>query len=209
MLYYFEFGRRAIAEYEVPTYNNVVLIVDECPAHQAQSLCASFQARAQGQNGTLILIGVQESIEEPEGFSGLLIRLSPLKEEASRTLVEHEIGIGVGQESDLVQRVLSLSEGYPWFAVLLARALRTDRTVLPHGSVHWNAAELAIAGTLKDFNDDADRWKGEILTRAKSLLTVMLTQGIDWSHLDTETQNRLGQAVDLPWSEVVRSAEVC
>ena len=205
----FEFGRRAIAEYEVPTYNNVVLIVDECPAHQAQSLCALFQARAQGQNGTLILIGVQESPEEPEGFPGLRIRLSPLEEEATRKLVEHEIGIGTGQESDLVQRVLSLSEGYPWFAILLARALRTDRTALPHGSVHWNAAELAIAGTQKDFGDDADSWQKEILIRAKSLLAVMLTKGIDWSHLDIETQNRFGQAVDLPWSEVIRAAEVC
>lgn len=205
----FEFGRRAVTEYEVPSYNGVILIVDECPAHEVQNLCSLFQARAQGQNGTLILIGIQESTEEPKGFPGLSIRLSPLEEDATKRLVERELGIGVGSEPDLVQRVLSLSEGYPWFAVLLSRALRLDRTMLPHGSVHWNAAEIAIAGIPRDYGGDQAKWKSEVLARAKALLALILTQGMDWNRLDAESQKRLGDAVGSTWPEVIRAAEAC
>ncbi|MCF7634636.1 MAG: hypothetical protein LLF82_000100 [Dehalococcoides mccartyi] len=205
----YEFGRRAVTEYEVPSYNDVVLIVDECPAHEAQSLCSLFQARRQGHDGTLILIGIQESTEDPKGFPGLPIRLSPLEEDAIRSLVERELGIGVGSEPDLVQRVLFLSEGYPWFAVLLSRALRFDRTVLPHGSVHWDAAEIAIAGISRDYGGDQAKWRSEVLARAKALIAVILTQGIDWNRLDAESQKRLGDAVGSTWPEVIRAAEAC
>lgn len=205
----YEYGKRAVKEYDVTSYNDVVLIVDECPPHEVDNLYSTFIARASGRNGTLILIGLQEGVSEPERLSGLHIKVQALEDPATQRLVERELGIGSGQQSELVRRVLNLSEGYPWFAVLLAQALRKDPRALPAGSDQWQAARLAIAGPCAEFGGDSNKWDSETRRRAKALLAVMLTQGIEWSRLDSSTENRYGQAVEVSWPDVKEAAHAC
>jgi len=188
--------------------HEVVLVVDECRHEDLVGLTQTFIAKAGGQTGTLVLIGPQEGEAPPTGFQGLPLRLAPLEEAAARALVEQELG-PAGGNVDLVGRVQNLTEGFPWFLVLLAQALREDAKALPPGSTHWDAAALAIAGPLSDFGNNKAAWEEEVLLRAKALLAVTLTEGDDWDNPTPEAEAALGLAFETDWAEIKKAAIRC
>ncbi|MGB6837484.1 MAG: hypothetical protein WBF66_07255 [Dehalococcoidia bacterium] len=205
----FDYGARAVSELDVPTFSSVIMVVDECPPDRVAALAAQFMARARGQGGRLILIGPQDALSPPTGFSGPRLLIKPLEAAAARQLVERELGVGSGSGGELVERVLRLTEGYPWFAVLLARALRSDPTALPDGSTHWDAAQLAIAGPPSDYGGNRAAWEEEVSNRSKALLAIVLTEGVDWNRPPEDYPTRLGLAFDMPWSAIKETAERC
>jgi hypothetical protein len=63
-------GIRTIRSDELPKRPGALLIVDECPRDEVETLAASFLARARGQGGTLILIGPQSGSGSLPNFRG-------------------------------------------------------------------------------------------------------------------------------------------
>jgi hypothetical protein len=204
----FDQGRRAILESSVPSYADVILVVDECPPPYVNELYASFNAKTGGSNGTLILVGPQEGPSQSSSPAIPILAVAPLEMSAARALVEQELSIG-SDRPDLVQRVLKLVEGYPWFAVLLARAIRDDLTLLPDGADQLSAARLAIAGPPAEYGGSLDQWNKAFLLRAKALLAVILTADIDWATLSDEGEKRLAGALQASWPDIKQAAEAC
>ena len=204
----FGHGKRAVQVSDLPRLSGLVLVIDDCPAHEAESLRATFQARAGGSTVTLILIGPQDEVLKTTEFGGRILQIQPLADEAARQLVEGELGVGDAVEPGIVERVLGLTEGYPWFAVLLTRAVRSDPGILPVGADQLRAAKLAIAGSPDEYGD-AQSWEEEALRREKALLAVILTESLDWSALDEDIEQRLGRALGEAWSTIREVAERC
>ena len=207
----FQYGRQGVhgaGTVDLARLHEVVLVVDECRSEDLIGLTGTFMAKAGGQTGTLVLIGPQDGVAPPSGFQGLALRLAPLEEGAARALVEQELG-PAGTDAELVGRVQNLTEGFPWFVVLLAQALREDATALPPGSTHWRAAALAIAGPLSDFGNNQTAWEDEVLLRAKALLAVTLTEGDDWDRLTPEGEAALGSAFEADWAQSKNAAIRC
>src|SRR2546427_6503669 len=123
-------------------------------------------------------------------------------------LSSKELGVAASDPT-LVQRVRNLTEGYPWFAVLLSRALKDDPTILLEGSDDWDAAKIAIAGPKSEYGDDSAAWEGEVLLRAKAMLAIVLTEDIDWRHLSPDVQEKLVAVFETKWSTLLGAAERC
>ena len=204
----FDYGRRAIQESEISAYGDVILVVDECPPLYANELYASFVAKAGDSNGTLMLIGPQESPSQSSPSGIPIVPVAPLEMSAAKALVEQELSIGSGNPA-LVQRVLRLAEGYPWFAVLLAGAIREDPTLLPDGGDQLNAARLAIAGSPAEYGGSLEQWDKTFVLRAKALLAVTLTADIDWPRISNEDEQFLASALQAPSPEIKQAADAC
>jgi hypothetical protein len=205
----YDSGDRIIRATDLPRYAGAILVVDECPPGQVATLAASFHARGAGQHSTLILIGPQEGKSPPPDFDGRSLHIEPLQEGAARRLVEAELGGASGVRSELVERVLFLTQGYPWFAVLLARALRDDPDALSETADHWAAARVAIAGTARDYGNDSAAWNREINLRANALMLVLMTEGVDWDGFSVDTREAIERAFEHSWNELRHAAIRC
>lgn len=205
----FEIGRRAIEELQVPSLPDIILVVDECPPADCQRLASLFIAQSRGNNSTLLLIGPQDASGGTSIAVGRSLEVKPLEREAGLRLAEQELDVGPGEEEEVVKRVMSLSEGFPWFTILLARALRENRAALPEDATQWNAAQLAIAGPPPREEALRHGWEREIVRRSKALLAILLTEGLDWRHLEEDQKQRLGKALGLSWDEILEAAVVC
>lgn len=202
-------GVRVVKADDLPKRPGVLLVVDECPKDEVDDLASSFLARARGQGGTLVLIGPQGGEGSLPAAPSVSLHVLPLDADAARRLVERELGLGDVAPPGLVERVLRLTEGYPWFAVLLARALQSDPSALPDGSGEWDAAALAIAGPKRDYGGNAAAWNAEVQRRAKTLLAVILTEGVDWRTLTEDDEEKLSAALGLAWDDIKDCALVC
>jgi hypothetical protein len=199
----------------------VILVVDEVASSDARSLASDFLACApSGQNARLILIGVSDSeARAREGIDShgqeYGIHLEELSSTATQNLIMTELGTSAGQREALVQRVLDLADGYPWFAILLARALLDDEDALASGddeANRWGAAMRVLVGNRSQYQSEA-HWQREAVIRAKCLLVVIMTGDLDlsWDDVWTEHGNTLREAIDEPddWSRVKRAAGSC
>jgi hypothetical protein len=201
-------GSNAIGAGVTEYTSDVILVVDECPAERVGDLSAVFLARSSSPGtAVVVMIGPRPRPDQTPSMSVRDLPVGPLDDDARRSLVIGTLGIEPTSEQPLVERVLRLCEGYPWSAVLIANALREDRNALPEGATHWDACELVLAGKP---GDDLPKWHAETLRRARAVLAVMLTDGIDWQHVDQETMDRVALAVGLPSSaELAAAAEEC
>jgi hypothetical protein len=201
-------GSNAISGGITEHSSDVILLVDECPSERVGDLSASFLARSSTPGtAVLILIGPLPRPGQDVSASAKALRVAPLEDAACRELVVSTLGIDPTTEQPLVDRVLHLCEGYPWSAVKLAEALRTDRSALPEGATHWDACELVLVG--KPWPDLAT-WHAEALRRARAVLAVMLTDGVDWQRIDPGTMDAVARAVGLASStELLSSADEC
>src|SRR5690606_23653034 len=113
--------------------------------------------------------------------------------------------------------ILHLSEGYPWYAVLLTRAVAIDDQILVHGdddATRWNhGTQRVLAGNPRDYGNDGSKWEREAELRAKTLLVAMLTRDVEleWDELCERHGDRLRLAIGEPsgWDEVVRREQIC
>jgi len=188
--------------------SDVILLVDECPAERIAELSASFLARSSSAGtAVLVMIGPLPRPGQAVSASVKALRVAPLEEAACRELVTSTLGIDPTTEQPLVERVLYLCEGYPWSAVLITEALHTDRGALPEGATHWDACELVLAG--KPWSNLA-AWHDEALRRARAILAVMLTDGVDWQRIEQKTMDDVAHAVGLAsGTELSSSANEC
>ena len=144
----YQFGYDAVFKGEAGLHGDVILVVDEVSPSAVTGLSSTFIARATGQSSTLILIGPPDK-SGPVEFVGVALPLEPLKPTAERSLIRSQLPADTND--DLINRIARLTEGYPWFAVLLSRAVREDPESLPETATKRDAAVLAIAGPLKDY----------------------------------------------------------
>lgn len=195
----------------------IMLVIDEVSSEQADLLTRDFLTFAHA-DAKLILIGVSDD-RAREGLDRkgecLGVRLADLATDATRTLVERELGSPTGERESLVKRVLALADGYPWFAILLARALGDDDNALASGNDEanrWDAALFVLAGARSEHASDAE-WRREAVIRAKCLLVVIMTGNQDnsWDELWSHHQEELRAVIDEPdeWARVKRAAADC
>jgi hypothetical protein len=201
----FQYGYEAVYAGDASRLGDGILVVDECSPDEVSGLTATFMGRSSGQSSTLILIGPPRRSGNVQ-FSGLKIQLEPLSPEAERALVESQVGSQADQT--FVTRIVHLTEGFPWFAVLLSQAVRDDPESLPETATQWRAASLALAGPMRDFKS-ATEHEQEALLRAKALLAIMMTEGEAWASLTTEEEQKLSLTFEARWSDIKNAALRC
>jgi hypothetical protein len=202
----FTYGREAVFAGDPARLGDGILVVDECSRSDVSGMAATFVGRAAGQCSTLILIGPADAVR-PGEFNGLQLGITPLDETSDRTLIAQELGLQPTDE--MVSRITRLTEGFPWFGVLLADAVRDDPGALPPTAKQWDATLLAISGPRHDYGGNEFEQKRVGMLRAKSLLAVMMTEGDTWDDLTSEKENRLGLAFDEKWSDLTAVARQC
>lgn len=186
------------------------LVLDELRSVDVDQAKRFFEANAVD-GARLILIGTSdgEAIAKP----GEAFALPELGEEQTRRLIAKEAASLSDAQLDAIWM---LSEGYPWYAVLLARAVRPGDPTLEHGdddATRWYSGTLRVlAGNMSDYSDEG-RWRDEAELRAKALLVAMLTRDIEleWGELCERHGDALRLAIDEPqrWDEVVRRGPIC
>jgi hypothetical protein len=193
-----------------------VMVVDEIATHNVDGLARAFLMRADP-GARLILIGTRDGdVEHVSSQTDVrLFDLEGLTDDAARQLVSKEFGVSVEDRDGRVDVVLSLSEGYPWFAVLLAHALVKDGESLAAGtdeSLKWGGAQRVLAGASTDYASRQE-WKHEAESRAKCLLSVLLTGHLDspWREICGQHGPRLAAALRTgdDWEAVVRAETEC
>jgi RecA/RadA recombinase len=199
----------------------VTLVVDEVTSDDADGIASRFASKTKHSNSgaRLILIGITDGapseLERRATPGGMVpFHLERLAPEASRRLVEREIVGPSTIREQQIAAVLELAEGYPLFAILLARALNADEEVLARGddeASRWEAAIRVLVGPLGHMSQEDRRKKAEL--RAKCLLVVLMTGDLDlpWDELWRQFGAELCEAIDEPgsWHEVKREEKPC
>jgi len=191
----------------------VYLVLDEARTTDVPGVATRFLADATP-SARLILVGTSDGeahdYEHPEIASFPLERLD---DAAARKLIESELR---ARDDPRVASVLDLSEGYPLFAVLLARALADDGDALAHpsdrGAREWLAARRVLAGPRRAYADES-AWIREAEIRAKCLLVVLLThsQETAWDDMWSAYRDAFADALDevQEWERVKRAERSC
>lgn len=184
------------------------LVLDELRSVDVEQVTAKFRANA-SKDARLFLVGTSD--EQTYPIPGREFLLSSLGEEQTRRLIRDEAGSLPDAQIDAI---LHLSEGYPWYAVLLARAVAIDDQILEHGNdetIRWSyGTQRVLAGHPREHGPN---WEREAELRAKTLLVAMLTRDVelDWDELWDRHGDGLRLAIAEPtdWHEVVRREPVC
>ena len=199
---------RALDESGLGKYSDAVIIFDECPANDARDLMSLFLARASGSRSTLILVGPQREDVDLKDFPSPYQILDPLEEKATKELISRELTSGQSPP-EVIDLIWNLTEGYPWFSVLVARAVAEDPESLPVGSDEFRAADLAIMGRRPPAGADALAWDSQNTLRKKALLAVLLTEDLAWGNLDPVIRSGLEAALGATWSDLREAAVRC
>ena len=111
--------------------------------------------------------------------------------------------LGPSAEPEIIERLAELSDGYPWFAALVAQEIAQGAS--PPTTVA-DAADLALASP----KDKKDGWHDAVIANARALFAVMLTEDVDWSELSVIDRQALHEAVDAPsWSALDDARRAC
>ena len=168
---------------------SVVLIVDDCPLHRVDKVLRAFRrARVDEPAASAARLVVivpygqalpTDEIDQPHE----LLDLAPLEHDARRALIHQEL------DDERVDAVDRSTEGYPWFAVLVAREVR-DGAATPRSTT--DAARLALVSRA-----DLERDPRVVRRRARALLAVMLADNPRWADLAEDQQHQIALAVGL------------
>lgn len=202
-------GQQIVESAWLSKAGTVYLVLDEARTTDIKGVTSRFLAAADP-SARLFLVGTSDGEsrdhEHPE------IRSFPLKQledSAAQRLIEQELGSSV--DESLVQAVLHLSEGYPLFAVLLAQALAIDADSIEHPrdpASEWLAALRVLAGPRAHYADEQS-WRAEAEVRAKCLLVVLLTDGLEcsWDELWERYRKPLAAVFGRHESSSIEAAE--
>lgn len=168
-----------------------ILVVDDTRVSEARELFQAFRRarsggspRTNGPTPRLIMI-VPAGTYDPDDLPRVpRVPLLPLDEPCSRNLLAAELAEGSGSER--VSKVYRVTEGYPWFSLLVAREVFAGA---PIPETTTSAAKLAICPDLVDLT--------ERLRRARALLAAMLSREAAWDDLSDAALDALARAVDL------------
>lgn len=173
----------------------VVLIVDDCPVIEVDSLAARFSTALSANPSAHLLIMTPASRHVLEQAK-LTKRwyLEPLERSAATRLAEEALGDPGSPEK--ASEIASFSEGYPWFATLLAReAIQEGRAPSNiREAMKWALAARREAETEVELG--ALR-----LRRARCMLAASLTRRVDWSKLSPPERDGIACAVGLSRGE--------
>lgn len=189
----------------------VDLVIDEVRGIDVQSFVSKFKAAAKA-GSRLILVGTQDTESvRPDSNTHVL---GALDASALDTLVKNEFAESSPEQSAAIER---LSAGYPWFAILLARAFKVDATVLDRGYRieqldEWDAARFAIAGPRAHYGTLRE-WEEEAELRAKCLLVALLMHEaqLEWDEIWKDHREQLITALAIPddWATFERVEQAC
>jgi hypothetical protein len=209
-----ERAREAFAGQWLYRTSDILLVLDELQTTDVDSFVPIFEAAHKRTGGRLFLIGTSDGDDARGRGRTELFHLDRLDEPASRRLIARELGHGSG-DTDEVGAIHRLSEGYPLFAVLLARSLAEDRASLERGTDEtssWLATLRVLAGSQSEYGSPQE-WERTGELRAKCLLVVLLTHGLElsWDDLWNEHSERLALALDEPseWQRVKKAERDC
>lgn len=190
------------------------VVLDELRTIDVEDIEAKFDALAPD-GARLFLIGTSD--EGTRAEHGRAFALGELDERAIERLIRHEFGLSGSTPSDeQVAVVCSLSERYPWYAILLARALAREPESFARGvdeATRWSiGARRVLAGPRGD-HASPQHWEREAQLRAKCLLVAMMTRDLElpWDEIWERHGEALGMALREPrdWHEVKERALAC
>lgn len=171
-----------------------LFVVDDCSVHEVSVLRTAFRESAEGETRARLILICPSAPGRSSDLDGCRTITLP---KLSRSASWHIIQVVLGQSEDRdVERVHELTQGYPWFAILVAREMKRG-AVLPSSTTQ--AARTAIAGDATE--DQRSRVSAQ---RARALLAVMLTPDTRWRSIDDEELDRLANAVELTHRDTLR-----
>lgn len=169
-------------------FPGTILVVDDCPADRADAL-AGYARQLEADVGAALVIltprarhGLRTSAISEQ------LEVQPLLQGETEKIVREQLGSRA--EPELVARLAAISEGYPWFAALVAGELDAGR---PSPRSVAEAADLALASP----RSEGARWEDAVIDRARALFAVMLTEDTDWAELDDKGREDLCYAVGV------------
>ncbi|NJK32376.1 MAG: ATP-binding protein [Deltaproteobacteria bacterium] len=191
------------------------LILDELRTSDIEQIEPLFRLHADSA-ARLILIGTSDDGARHD--PPLAFALDRLDEDATRRIIAHEFAeLGVLEPSpERVAAILHLSENYPWYTVLLARAYAEQPDAIEardDDAIRWSAgARRVLAGNESEWRSTVE-WDREAELRAKCLLVAMMTRDLelDWDDLWEYHGEALAYAIDEvdSWREVAKREKVC
>jgi hypothetical protein len=205
-------GQEIVESSWLPHAGGVYLVLDEAQTTDVPGVLSYFLAHAAA-DARLVLVGTSDDgARDFEHHEVAPFPLDKLDDSATRRLVEHELD---AEGDPRVESVLHLSEGFPLFAVLLARALAQDGDAIERsltlGTREWLAAIRVLAGPRGVRTEE--EWLREAEIRAKCLLVVLLTQGqeVTWDDLWEVQRDDFAAALDeqQDWVRIKRAERDC
>jgi len=182
-------------------YRDAVLVVDECGESQVVELARAFEQQALGPEARLLLLTPHAlsalSAQAPRQLARL--ELPPLDGDAVRTLIAREAALDA-----VFATIAERTGGYPWFAVLVSRALAGVDTLPPGWSVS-DAVDVALAPAGLDHREQVRR-------RSAALMAVMLLDGEDLERLEPQDRGDIAELfVDAVegWTALRAAIELC
>ena len=194
---------------------DAILVVDEVASDLAPTLLRTFAGQPRG---TRLILVSPRTDDEHSAPTPLL--LEPLADHALEQLIERAVGTMVepAMRGEIVEIVANLSEGYPLFALWLAKglaqypaALAEPRGRLTNGEDPWIATRLVLAGEgpklVGGSQDSPD--ERTALARAVALLFVIAEPRIPWSDLDDTARDAFAAACDFTTAELDEASRKC
>lgn len=185
---------------------NLLLVVDDCLVDETRMIASRFSGHAQLSSSARLLLLVPASLDavgKDLPPSSKRWSLEPLDPEHAREVVGNELE-RPKDDADVVT-IADFSEGFPWFARLLAVEFREAQRppVDMREAVRWALASLGERSS----PDELVKLR---LVRARTLLAASLTRSVDWDQLPHDKREQLAKAVGLSsWQVLIDEAHQC
>lgn len=195
-----EAGQKALREHRVfEPPSGTILVVDDCPAYEADAL-AQVAKQLDGDAGAaLVILTPRARGGLPSSAISERLEVQPLPQGETEEIIREKLGAGAAPEP--VARLAAMSEGYPWFAALVAGELDAGS---PSPRTVAEAADLALASR----RSEGARWDDAVIDRARALFAVMLTEDSDWAELDDKGREDLCYAVGIESYDALERARL-
>lgn len=178
---------------------SALFLVDDCTEAEVRRVRRNFIVAATSGDrdacvARLILVCPSGSAATEEALECPVIRLDPMSEAPSHEIIRAEAASAI--EGAWVESVHALTQGYPWFAILVARERGGEPIITPRRAA---CCALVKGGDLQ-----------EAKRRARGLLAVMIAHGADWSETTDGQRDVLARAVGFDGrAELDRVIEDC
>ncbi|MFO0658912.1 MAG: hypothetical protein U0165_03625 [Polyangiaceae bacterium] len=188
---------------------NCILIVDDCPVLEASPIASRFLAREGISDDACVLVITPGHVSQNEAKAfPLFWELERLSDASIHSLVEASLSriTHVGDErAETIQRIVTLSAGYPWFAVLISK--ESDTVKRPPS----NPREAAMWALAAKHEATTDNERLELrFRRARALVAATLSTRNDWPSMSPDDRRHLLDAVGIgSWAELQKAAQEC